>query len=220
VSDEAEDDGFDINDSSPEAAECSNTQTRSDQAIGKEKAAEVLAESRPRFSVDVPDDEVTFTRVRESRSRSRLGERSRSRPGTRSRSRSGQSTSGVETPGRYAGPRPNPPRSVHPRSNLPAIAVKSSSSSPSSTDSLSEDATRHGAWDDVRTPHYAHLSSRSQILHEKDVKAESMNLATPVAREAMRRGHTRSVSADHHHPRAFAVWGQDESDSNASDSDA
>jgi NAD+ kinase len=38
-------------------------------------------------------------------------------------------------------------------------------------------------------------------------------------RKSHHRGH--SPNHEHHHPhRAFAVWGQDESDSNARDSDA
>ena len=46
---------------------------------------------------------------------------------------------------------------------------------------------------------------------------------TPTASEHARRTRSRSPAApsfhSHQHPRAFAVWGQDESDSNSSDND-
>ncbi|OCH90256.1 ATP-NAD kinase [Obba rivulosa] len=123
------------------------------------------------------------------------------------RTRSGL-TSGVETPDRFAGPHPHPPK-VSPRH------VQFAQSSSSSSSSL--DDTERGERDRIHDPLAGRSSGRSQTPRRED--AEN-NATTPTT---SRRPYSRSRSRDRHegaHPRrAFAVWGQDESDSAASDSD-
>ncbi|EJD52629.1 ATP-NAD kinase [Auricularia subglabra TFB-10046 SS5] len=74
-------------------------------------------------------------------------------------------------------------------------------------------AGQNGDRDDIHSPRAVHQGGRSRIPRDRDVDAESMRTprafeTSPVrAREAASR-------------RAFAVWGHDESDSNASDSES
>ena len=130
--------------------------------------------------------------------------------------------SGVDTPDRFVGPPPHPPR-VSPRHVQFASLSNSSSSS-----SIAADAQRgdQGSRDDIHGPRSAHFSTRVRIPRDRDVEAESLKTPTPVDgpsrhRSALR-NRTRSRSRDRSHEaprRAFAVWGQDESDSAASDSE-
>ncbi|KAI0661132.1 hypothetical protein C8Q70DRAFT_1052240 [Cubamyces menziesii] len=129
--------------------------------------------------------------------------------------------SGVDTPDRFAGPHPHPPR-VSPRHVQ--FAAASSSSSSSSLATMGEDQQRgdRGDRDDIRGPRSAHLSTRVRIPLDRDVEGESMKTPTPVDQPSHRNvfARSRSRSRDGPQRRAFAVWGQDESDSAASDSDA
>ncbi|KAI8975896.1 hypothetical protein BD414DRAFT_467649 [Trametes punicea] len=131
--------------------------------------------------------------------------------------------SGVDTPDRFAGPHPHPPR-VSPRHvQFAPPSSPSSSSSVSSLATMGEQQQQRGdrgERDDIRGPRSAHLSTRVRIPHDRDVvEGESMKTPTPVDAPSYL-GRSRSRSRDGPSRRAFAVWGQDESDSAASDSDA
>jgi NAD+ kinase len=196
-----EDDKFDINDSSPEAASASpsvskgsiaNAQTSSERDLGRSKTRATPKEAAAALSEGNP-----FMRGQKSRTRSR---------------------SGVDTPGRYAGSQPHPPRI-----SRQAARSDSPTSSISSFDSAEQDnIEQHGARDDIHSPRATLSSGRSRIPKDRDVEAESMNMKTPTVPDHTRRNHHHKTSLfDCHLPhRAFAVWGQDESGSSASDSDA
>ena len=87
-----------------------------------------------------------------------------------------------------------------------------------------------GERDDIHGPRSAHFSTRVRIPRDRDLETEgSLKTPTPIDPPshlrppfggAGARGRSRSRSHDGPHRRAFAVWGQDESDSAASDSDA
>ncbi|THG93175.1 hypothetical protein EW026_g7988, partial [Hermanssonia centrifuga] len=133
--------------------------------------------------------------------------------------------SGLETPDRFAGPHPHPPK-VSPR-HVQFTQPGSSSSSTASLASQPRDREsnmrgEHGARDDIYSPQ-AHSGGRSRIPRDRDIEGES--LKTPTLAENARRRRSRDRSAhttfdnEPHTRRAFAVWGQDESDSATSDSD-
>ncbi|KAL1942765.1 hypothetical protein VTO73DRAFT_5005 [Trametes versicolor] len=129
--------------------------------------------------------------------------------------------SGVDTPDRFAGPHPHPPR-VSPR-HVQFAAAPSTSSSSSSIAAQADVRGERGDRDDIRGPRSAHLSTRVRIPHDRDLDGESMKTPTPVDPPQRHpfapRSRSRSRDAAPQR-RAFAVWGQDESDSAASDSDA
>ncbi|KAG5646275.1 hypothetical protein DXG03_003871 [Asterophora parasitica] len=194
VSDEEEeDDDFDIDDSSPEAATMSssvNALTAQEAALGQEKVNDELLE-------DVLQKAAAAVALNKNRRR-KSKSRSRSRP------RSGL-RSGVDSPSRFAGPMPHIPRRVGFDLDF---------------DAADEVHPEHnGARDDIHSPRPA--SGKSRIPKDRDV---DLNVKTPTASTlpyGRVRGHAaRSRSADHPGRRAFAVWGHDESDSNASDSSA
>ncbi len=128
-----------------------------------------------------------------------------------------RSRGGIETPDRFAGAHPHPPM-ISPRHVNFDLEGKTdlSLSRASSTDSvggLVHEAAK-GDRDHIHSPQLL-SGGRSRIPRDRDVDADSMK--TPTFQDgqsagAMRRGHSSR--------RAFACWGQDESDSNASDSDA
>ncbi|KII92229.1 hypothetical protein PLICRDRAFT_103838 [Plicaturopsis crispa FD-325 SS-3] len=196
---EEEEDKFDIDDSSPEAAMAAAEKkapqglTPQEHALGRSKAREGRAEA----AADALSEGNAFMRATKARSRS---------PSSGLRS-------GIDTPDRFSGPHPHPPP-VPIRHPLRAVSPDSES-----YDSLDDMAlSQQGVRDDI---HASRLlsSGRSRIPKDRDVDAESQK--TPTVSDLMR-GHRRvnSKDSDVQHPRAFAVWGQDESDSNASDSDA
>jgi NAD+ kinase len=93
------------------------------------------------------------------------------------------------------------------------------SSGSSSPDSLLSYAAQQGTRDDLHQPRL--LSGKSQIPTDRDLDLEAVKTPTPGSLVHGRgRGHSRSRSFDQHEPRAFAVWGHDESDSNTSDSES
>lgn len=204
VSDE-EEDTFDIDDSSPEAeskktATLVNTQTIHDVKIGQEKALENVLEHQVHQSV------TTSTLRRDGR---RTKSRSRSRASARS---------GVETPDRFAGGRKPHPRSVSPRHVEFNMQTPSPTESNQSNDAEAIDSAHRGARDDL----HAHRpsSAKSRIPRDRDIDLDSAK--TPTASNLIhgrQRNHSRGQSGESHPRRAFAVWGHDESDSNASDSD-
>ncbi|KAK7472890.1 hypothetical protein VKT23_000998 [Stygiomarasmius scandens] len=192
VSDE-EEDKFDIDDSSPEAAAANNSMTDRDQQLGQEKTKEVIAEEQiHKMLADTA-----------ARRRSKSRSRSRNRSGTRS---------GIDSPSRYAGPEPHLSSILSPRH----VEFDLSESS----DSGYVEAGRNGTRDDLRTARK--VSGKSRIPKDRD-PSELDNVKTPTVGTlpyVQGRAHSRSRSGEYTPHRAFAVWGQDESDSNASDSDA
>ena len=209
VSDE-EDDKFDIDDSSPEAAASGNglenRQTKEEQALGMAKVLELVDAGQ------LPAPEVAARALHEGNAYMRSAKsRSKSRSRSRSRFRS-NSKSGVDTPGRFVHPAPHPPN-VSPR-HVEFFDLASASSS----ESLAH-AGQQGARDDIHSPRAGLSSGKLRIPLDRDADAENLNSKTPTE------GNTTHGGRRAHHPhqphhRAFAVWGQDESDSNASDSDA
>ncbi len=131
----------------------------------------------------------------------------RRRSKSRSRSRSSGIRSGANTPGRFAGSQPHPPPAIASRH----VNFSPSSQSSSSTDFSTTDAAHHGISDELSL---LRLSGKGRSLH---LDAENMKTPT-VANAKFRSQH--HPGAEFQSPRAFAAWGQDESDSNASDSDA
>lgn len=169
-----------------------------------------------------------------------------------------QSHDGIETPDRFVGAHPHPPR-LSPRHvnfeigssngaspapphihNIPATAASSAESL------VLGHAAERGDRDHIHTPQLL-SGGRSRIPRDRDVEAESMNVKTPTAADAPmmhrstsaaiaggaggthgaglaasgKKGHVRGSSRDDCFARrAFAVWGQDESDSAASDNDS
>lgn len=141
----------------------------------------------------------------------------------RSRSRSGRSgiESGIETPDRFVGAHPHPPR-VSPRHvQFQSPQISAGSSSTSLVDQ-NHDPTlngEQGARDDIHSPRGMN-GSRNRIPRDRDIEGE--NLRTPTASlDRRRRSREPQVDfdGDAHPRRAFAVWGQDESDSATSDSE-
>ncbi|RDX47995.1 ATP-NAD kinase [Lentinus brumalis] len=131
--------------------------------------------------------------------------------------------SGVDTPDRFSGPHPHPPR-VSPR-HVQFLTDSNSSSASSIATMADPHRGDRGDRDDIRAPRSAHFSTRVRIPRDRDVDAESMKTPTPIDppshnRHPFARSRSRDRSQDGPHRRAFAVWGQDESDSAASDSDA
>ncbi|KAJ4494020.1 hypothetical protein C8J55DRAFT_417520 [Lentinula edodes] len=196
VSDEEEEDKFDIDDSSPEAAaaasvisgQVTNVLSKRDQAVGHEKANELVAEEQ----------------LHKALSLSGLKPR-RHTPRSRSASPSGL-RSGIDSPSRYAGLPPRPPVSVPRHVEF----------APESSD---ESYGRNGARDEL----FAHrkASAKSRIPKEReDVKTPTASNSVYPRNRSRGRAHSRTRSGEYVGHRAFAVWGQDESDSNASDSDA
>lgn len=135
---------------------------------------------------------------------------------SRSRSRSAGLRSGVDSPGRFAGSQHNPPL-IHSRHVEFNTQVPSPTGSTSSTDSGPVDFMRNGARDDIHSSRKQ--SGKSRIPKNRDISELEAGRTPTVATLPHRNRHSRSRSMEHGHHRAFAVWGQDESDSNASDSD-
>ena len=128
-----------------------------------------------------------------------------------------RSRGGIETPDRFAAAHPHPPR-VSPRHvsfgleskvESPAVGL-SRASSTDSVGSLVHEAAK-GDRDHIHSPQLL-SGGRSRIPRDRDVDGDSMKTPTFQDGHGMRRGNSGR--------RAFACWGQDESDSNASDSDA
>ncbi|KAH0827573.1 hypothetical protein J3R83DRAFT_4296 [Lanmaoa asiatica] len=140
---------------------------------------------------------------------------------SRSRSKSGLH-SGVDTPGRFAGPTHSPPHLSDHYHSAFTSEIPSPTISESSDDSLlSMDRAQRGARDDLHSAQH-YFSGRSRIPRDRDLDDD---LQTPTIPGSISdRGshpHLRASSRenDHQHRRAFAVWGNDETDSGTSDSD-
>ncbi|PFH52004.1 hypothetical protein AMATHDRAFT_141215 [Amanita thiersii Skay4041] len=182
-----EEDGFDIDDSTGDDTATSNIETKAEIARGQEKTLEEFLE--------VPSERFG---TRKDHARRRISRsRSRTRPARRvAHSPSSSEQSGVETPGRYAGPYPYPPIIHHvnfdvPDSKQEAMEVNGSTDKQFSTRPSHGD--RESELDAARTP-----TVTNQAYNKLYVQP-------------------RTRLQDHNGHRAFAVWGQDESDSAASD---
>lgn len=193
VSDE-EDDKFDIDDSSAEA----------DHAT--EQAAIQKVESNGKTLPLRP----SFKRKSKSRSRSRP-------PGS-------AYASGVESPNRFVTEQPHPP-DVSPRHvgfNLPSSRSSASSSAASTAASSPESAAfAEEGHEAAREEGAPAIHKHTRLLKDRDYDGELAKTPTPSSLVYGRgRGHSRTRSSDVPERRAFAVWGHDESDSNASDSES
>ncbi|KAG6378114.1 hypothetical protein JVT61DRAFT_13799 [Boletus reticuloceps] len=214
-----EDDKYDIDDSSVGAPNgtdhVQNEQSVAEFALGAAEARDVASQTDHELEAAAAAALTYRLTPRFSRS-ARSRSRSKSRP--KSRSKSGL-RSGVDTPGRFAGPNHSPPHlSDHHRSTFNS----SPTISDSSDDSLSNmDRAQRGARDDLHSAQH-YFSGRSRIPRDRDFDD---NLQTPTVPDHApdRRCHSRPRvnlnEDDHQHPRAFAVWGNDETDSGTSDSD-
>jgi NAD+ kinase len=136
------------------------------------------------------------------------------------RSRSGVE-SGIETPDRFVGGHhPHPPR-VSPRHVQFQSPGISSASSPTTDHDLALRGER-GARDEIHSPRGMN-GSRNRIPRDRDFESEVLRTPTSSVQGRRRRSRERGAhleyDGDTHPRRAFAVWGQDESDSATSDSD-
>ncbi|THH28629.1 hypothetical protein EUX98_g5561 [Antrodiella citrinella] len=211
-----------------------------EEVIGHEKAMEQASESSsatiPSPVAHLHPDSPTVRRATQAEvaARNLMGRpRTKSKSG-RSRSRS---QSGVETPDRFAGPHPHPPR-LSPR-HVQFLSSNSSSSSSLNGmggDPADREATvrswERGSRDDIHSPRSLG-SGRSRIPRERD-RAQQMggvpeveqrtptSAVTAISTEGTTntRRNYRESSKSPHRRVAFAVWGHDESDSATSDSDA
>lgn len=144
-------------------------------------------------------------------------QKDKSRPRTRSVLRSGG-----DTRSRFAGPHFHPPRTAirHPDYGT-HLSPRDSDSSLDSPPPLMHTA-QHGARDDIHTSRAVLLSGKSRL--PKDRADLEFDFKTPTTSELRhnRRASRNNPSAGlmEHQPRAFAVWGQDESDSNNSESES
>ncbi|KAI6044685.1 hypothetical protein EDC04DRAFT_2641625 [Pisolithus marmoratus] len=192
--DEDEDD-FDIHDSSPEGP-TNGGPTWNDSLSAPELAALALVGGR----------NMKKTGRSKSRSRSRSGLHS-----------------GVDTPGRFAGPTHSPPQISRRQGQYTALGPTppSPTHSDSSSDSLATmDLAQRGARDDIHN-HEHYSSSRSRIPRDRDFE-DSPKTPTIPDPTPVRNRQPKSTSRDRHEHqpcRAFAIWGNDESDSNTSDND-
>ncbi|KAH8093884.1 ATP-NAD kinase [Cristinia sonorae] len=239
---EEEEEKFDIDDlsSTSESSPKSSTSAASAEAgiqthwedLGREKAEEIAAESS--------SSNNTLRRTHQAQTQAEVAARTlmgiSNRP--RRKSKSGRSRSrsrpGVETPDRFAGPHPHPPR-LSPR-HMQFLSNSSSSSSINSgaiAQAVDREAAvrswENGARDDIHSPRNG--GTRSRIPRERDRDAElnpgaarEPELTTPTgaANTTVEAGvgRRRHESKSPHRRVAFAVWGHDESDSATSDSDA
>ena len=124
---------------------------------------------------------------------------------SRSRSQLRTFASGFVSPGRFASTSTHSPIVAprHVEFNIPS----SPSTDGSPLQSSQSDEAQYGARDDIRSPEPQ--SARSRIPKDRELDLEPMKTPIPIV-------HGRK----HQEHKAFAVWGYDESDSNASDSEA
>ena len=207
------DDGFDINDSSPEAAASALEQGHSkdtdqgNKGHNGKRIAELTSPNSKRKSAQAENE--SFNKRAFPMRTARYHSRSKS-TGTALRF-------DVETPNRYASPHPY---EYHQSTDFVLPRIVSPTGSESSTDSFQHlNLTPNGTSDDSRIP--KPILSGGKIKSPKD--GENLDFVkTPTATDLRpgRRGHSRvrASSVEPHH-RAFAAWGQDESDASESDAD-
>lgn len=221
TSEDEEDEKYDIDDlssseQSPKDKEspAQNEICPVNEAVGQQKVAQ-LAEEEERHRRRA---EVAARALAQGSPILRKTRRSRSRSGVHS---------GVETPDRFAGPHPHPPRLSPRHVQFSGGALLSeNASSASLTDAAPDLHARgdRGVRDEIHSPRGLN-GHRDRIPRDREIGGES--LRTPTASlEATRRRRSRDRPApqvefdgDTYPRRAFACWGQDESDSATSDSD-
>jgi NAD+ kinase len=141
------------------------------------------------------------------------------------------SLGGTDSPDRFASRLPHPP-SINPRHlSHTHEAQARSAAAPQYHHRLRGE---EGARDDIHSPLSARTGTKSRIPKDRDVEGDSMRTPRPERKDHLRAGHhphpnTHPTTARNHRRvgsldsansrRAFAVWGQDESDSATSDSD-
>jgi len=207
-----DDDKFDIDDFStdtpsnePNAGNLDGDKQNTVEFTHATKVREVALQTDSEFEVALSQGLTTrFSGSARSRSRSKSGLRS-----------------GVDTPGRFAGPTHLPPHLSHHYHSAFTSDIPSPTPSESDDDSLlNMDRAQRGARDDLHSAQQ-YFSSRSRIPRDRDIED---NLQTPTIPDSVsdRGGNAQSKAnsrEDDRHPRAFAVWGNDETDSGTSDSD-
>jgi len=207
--DDEEEEKFDIDDSA--SATGDNGTASPEECVPKQKALDALAATRDAQHAREAAHAMTGTS-----------------PLLRVKQANG-SRNGIVTPDRFGGPHPQPPR-LSPRhvqfqdSNNGSrvdleenIRLPPAAQPQAQPQAQAEPDPQDGDRDHIHSPQLLQ-GGRSRIPKDRDVDAESMNVKTPTIAEH-RRGHHRAPSRDAAGRRAFAVWGHDESDSNASDSD-
>lgn len=218
-----EEDDFDIHDSSPEAStnevpvHGANEQNNR-KITARTSGAQEYAPPPGNYPLSTPElAALALFKGQNTKHTGRSKSRSRSRSGLRSGLRSG-----VDTPGRFAGPARSAPQILHRHVHYPGFdsGASSPTESDSSTDSLfNMDLAQRGARDDIHNCEQ-YSSSRNRIPRDREFDD---NLQTPTILDASLGKNRRHRSKDRHEAqptcRAFAVWGNDESDSNTSDND-
>lgn len=210
-------DDFDIHDSSPEAL---TNGGRIHLRHGLNDRDVALGTTKVQEGASSKDDNLSAPELAALALVGRPNMKKTGRSKSRSRSRSGL-RSGVDTPGRFAGPTHSPPHILRHQGQYTTLVPTplSPTHSDSSSDSLATmDLVQRGARDDIHNCE-DYSSSRSRIPRGRDLED---NLQTPTVPDAAtaRNRQSRSSSRDRreHQPcRAFAVWGDDESDSTTSD---
>ncbi|KAI9572103.1 ATP-NAD kinase-like domain-containing protein [Boletus coccyginus] len=210
------DDKFDIDDSSGNDEQnvtihVQNEPNTTEFAPGVIKAREAASQT----DADLDAAAAMLTR----RLTPRFSRSSKSR--SRSRSKSGL-RSGVDTPGRFLGPTHSPLHLPDHHRSAFTSEIMSPSISDSSDDSLSNmDRAQRGARDDLHSAQQ-YFSGRSRIPRDRDFD-DDLHTPTIPGHVSDSRSHPHPGSSsredDHQHRRAFAVWGNDETDSGTSDSD-
>ena len=214
---EEDDDEFDIDDSSTSVDDLNSVQNATVHVQNEQSAAEFAA-TKAREVADQTNTNLEVAAAALTRGLTpRFARSSRSR----SRSKSGL-RSGVDTPGRFARPTHLPPHLPDHHHSASTSGPPSPTISNSSDDSLSNmDRVQRGARDDIHMEQQD-FSGHSRIPRDRDFDD---NLHTPTIPDhpSDRRSHSRPRGGpredDHQHRRAFAVWGNDETDSGTSDSD-
>lgn len=189
---------------------CEREKEKDKQQAQAEVAARSLALGNPYLGSLLP----SIKRKTRSKSRGRRSSRSRSRSGLRS---------GLETPDRFAGPHPHPPK-LSPR-HVQFMNISNNSSS-SSINEISSDTAKG---DGTVPPEMGREQTVTGALRKGFVDGKEESMKTPTVGvgsmngEEERRGREPELEAATPSPyvrRAFAVWGQDESDSATSGSDS
>ncbi|PPQ99734.1 hypothetical protein CVT24_009717 [Panaeolus cyanescens] len=195
----------------------SDQKPRQEETLEDEEEDEVSddeEEEDDKFDIDdsspeaegVPSPQVDKARRAKSRSKSRSR-------GTRT-SASSSTTSGLDSPSRFASSGPHIPNNSgrHVEFEVEDNMSSSTSSSPDLPSHLAQKGTR----DDLRSPRS--LSGKSRIPTTRDYDAKTPTLGSAYSGRGRQPSRSRSTDrADAR--RAFAVLGHDESDSNASDNE-
>ena len=209
---DAEDDNFDIDDSSPEASSVETPHVEREQEVFDNDEREILKKSLVFSPAEagtpgIEDKNLVFSPRGPEWESSKDDVRRRSVP-----------PFGMNTSGRYAVPKNRSPRiGSSRRQSYASSGGESRSHSSGSTHAYSlVDLDRDGARDDMYSPRSAHSSGRSRIPKDRDVESEIPNLKTPTAGNNNINNNNDNTTRKRHggsseHPRAFAVWGQDES---------